>query len=353
MKKNENKQIQNQQEWKEIDTTVDKEQYDFSNLKMDLNDVLSLEQVTVSETLIQATLLRAKEAQRVEGLDEITATKEENIREQERHEGQEANTVEQRIYDKKYPKNKKYHRIQYGLLAASACILAIAGYSMIDSLGSKKDTATEISKNNTSVNAESASEETTAADMNEDAMMDSNEEAAVDNSMLTEGSDKSESVIIDEDNGDGSDNTATSSGEIEDVGELFTIEQKENTYQITEDQIAQIIIYDEKGMALQTISDTNTIQIMYKIFQENTYTDVTKLENGAYTGQYVRQYAIIANNDANWSAFTIWITKNEKDTDIFTVRSQLLTEDELLVTRKMKGLTEVNMRNLLSCEEQE
>jgi hypothetical protein len=269
------------------------ELYDIDNLKNDLDEILNLEGITVSESLIQATLTKAREA------------KEENII----------------PYEEKVAGKRRGIPFRYGMIAACACILIVAGFNLIKNIplemGSSKDDGR--------YEAESSTDsEAGTNDMKSDTTTETTEDSA-------------EDIMVD--NTD--DKAAMSKQSIFDV-----VNEDGDSYQVKVGEIEKVIIYDENGAVTYSDTDSTDIQNLYDALADIDSSDYEEVvQNEEHKGQYVKEYAIIADEGLAWSELHLWITSTNQETYIVTM--QLKTSDGETITHRITDVSADIIMNVI------
>lgn len=272
--------------------------YDIDNLKNDLDEILNIENITVSESLIQATLKRANE--------EAEQSKQpiQNI---------------QPIQNKQPTPNKKGIPFRYGMIAACACILLVAGISLI----AKTPGGMKESKSDMAPQEENTTDSSTAMDDMESAVTkDTNEgEASEESTSQDTGYNGSESIV----------NTEDSKA----VPSFFDIADEEgNLYSVETGEIEKIIVYDENGLIMHNVTEASDIENVYNTFAKvDSQDQIEEVQNEKQEGQFVRQYDIIAKEGSEWSELHVLISSVDEDTSI--VKRQLITSDEKIITHRI------------------
>lgn len=271
---------------KEINKVLLDGLYDIDNLKNDLDEILNIEDITVSETLIQATLKRANE---------------------------EVEQSKQPIKSKQLASRKKGSPFRYGMVAACACILLVAGISLIANSpmgmkNSKRDMAAQEETTTESSTAMDAAESTETKDTSNDG---TGEESKVVPSFFD--------IAADE-------------------GNLFSVEVGE---------IAKIIVYDENGLAIYNVTDTSDIESLYNTFAKvDSQAHIEEVQNEKQEGQYVRQYDIIPQEGSEWSVLHVWISSIDEETSIIT--RQLISSDGEVITHRIADVNSDIVLNIMN-----
>lgn len=293
---------------KEINKVLLDGVYDINNLKNDLDEILNIEDITVSETLIQATLKRANE--------EIEQSK------------QSLNS-KQLEQNKQLASRKKGIPFRYGMVAACACILLVAGISlMANPPGSMKESKSDMAaQEETTTDSSTAMESTETADTSDDG---ASEEST------SEGKEYN-----------GSDSTVDTE-ESKVVPSFFDIADEEgNPYTVAVVEIGEIIVYDENGLVLHNVTDTSDIKSLYNTFAKvDNQAHIEEVQNEKQEGQYVRQYDIIAQEGSEWSELHVWISSVDEETSIIT--RQLITSDGEVITHRIADVNADIVLNIMN-----
>ena len=293
---------------KEINKVLLDGLYDINNLKNDLDEILNIEDITVSETLIQATLKRANE--------EIEQSK------------QSLNS-KQLEQNKQLASRKKGIPFRYGMVAACACILLVAGISlMANPPGSMKESKSDMAaQEETTTDSSTAMESTETADTSDDG---ASEEST------SEGKEYN-----------GSDSTVDTE-ESKVVPSFFDIADEEgNPYTVAVVEIGEIIVYDENGLVLHNVTDTSDIKSLYNTFAKvDNQAHIEEVQNEKQEGQYVRQYDIIAQEGSEWSELHVWISSVDEETSIIT--RQLITSDGEVITHRIADVNADIVLNIMN-----
>lgn len=313
--------MKKQDENKEENNVVLNKLYDIDNLKKYLDEILNIEDITVSESLIQATLKRAEKEQSKQPI-----LSNESIPSNESIQNNGPVQSKEPMQSKQPTRSKRGVPYRYGMIAACACILLVAGIRLITNplIGMKN------SKNDMASQEESAAD--TSAGMED---MESAETTDASN----DGTVKSDEDSIVGDTENNSTDSAVSTEEGKVVPSFFDIADEEGTpYTVAVEEIEKIIVYDENGEAINNVTDTSDIENLYNAFAKIDSQDhVEVVQNEKQEGQYVRQYAIIAQEDSEWSELHIWITDVDKESYIVT--RQLVTSAGETITHR---ITDVN-----------
>lgn len=285
--------------------------YDVDNLKNDLDEILNIEDITVSESLIQATLKRVNEEteQSKQPIQDI-----------------------QSIQNKQPIRSKKGIPFRYGMVAACACILLVAGISLIaNPPGSMKE-----SKSDMATQEETTTESSTAMD-------DKESTGATDTS---EGEAGEESTSEDTEY-NGSDSTVNTE-ESKTVPLFFDIADEEgNLYSVEIGEIEKIIVYDENGLVMQNVTEASDIENVYNTFAKVDSKDqIEEVQNEKQEGQFVRQYDIIAQEGSEWSEIHVWISSVDEETSIVT--RQLITSDGEIITHRIADVDSDIVLNIMN-----
>lgn len=277
---------------KEINKVLLDELYDIDNLKNDLDEILNIEDITVSETLIQATLKRANE----EG--EQSKQPIQNI---------------QPIQNKQPTRSKKGIPFRYGMVAACACVLLVAGISLI--------------ANPPGIMKESKSD------------METQEESSTDSTTAMDDTDISETT-------DTSNDGAVEGSKV--VPSFFDIAHEDGTsYTVEVGEIAKIIVYDENGLAIHNVTDTSDIESLYNTFAKvDSQAHIEEVQNEKQEGQYVRQYDIISQDGSEWSVLHVWISSIDEETSIIT--RQLISSDGEVITHRIADVNSDIVLNIMN-----
>ncbi len=183
------------------------ELYDIDNLKNDLDEVLNLEGITVSESLIQATLQKVNKAN-------------------------EDNVIP---YRQKVTGKKRGFPFRYGMIAACACILLIAGINL-----ATNNSPLEMgnSKNNGKYQEETAGGSSTESkDMESNASTDMTEDSVS----------ETDTEIM--------------------IPTFFDIAKEDGeSYQIKMSDIEKIVVYDENDEVVQSEMDSSLILSIFEAF---------------------------------------------------------------------------------------
>lgn len=291
-KREENKQEDIKQE--DYKNLLD-ELYDIDNLKNDLDEILNLEGVTVSESLIQATLKKAREA------------KEENII----------------PYEEKVTGKRRGIPFRYGMIAACACILIVAGFNLIKNfpleIGSSKD--------NGKYEAESSTDSSTESnDMVSDTTTETTEDSKEDNMV----DNREDSAIMS-------------------VPSFFDVVKEDgDSYQVKVGEIEKIVIYDENGDITHSDTDSTYVQNIYDALADIDGEDYEEVQNEEHKGQYVKEYDIIAGEGLPWSELHLWITSTDQET--YVVIRELKTSDGETITHQITDVNPDVIRNVIDTE---
>lgn len=290
--------MKKQDDNKEENNVVLNKLYDIDNLKKDLDEILNIEDITVSESLIQATLKRAEKEQSKQSIPS-----------------------KEPMQSKQPARSKRGVPYRYGMIAACACILLVVGIRLITNpLVSKNDSA----QNMVSQEESAADTSTGKEDMESTATTDASNNGTVE----SDGD-----GIVGDTESNGTDSTVnTEEGKVE--PSFFDIADEEGTpYTVAVEEIEKIIVYDENGEAINNVTDTLDIESLYNTFAKIDSQDhVEVVQNEKQEGQYVRQYAIIAQEDSEWSELHIWITDVDKES--YVVTRQLVTSAGEIITHR-------------------
>ncbi|SHM27062.1 hypothetical protein SAMN02746066_01331 [Anaerosporobacter mobilis DSM 15930] len=315
--------MKKQEENKEENNVVLNKLYDINNLKKDLDEILNIEDITVSESLIQATLKRAE--------------KEQSKQPKSRNESIPSNDPVQSkepMQSNQPTRSKRGVPYRYGMIAACACILLVAGIRLITNpLVSKKD-----SEQNMVTQEESAADTSTGKEDMESA-------ATTDASNAGTSESDGESIVGDTENNSTDSTVSTEEGEV--VPSFFDIADEEGTpYTVAVQEIEKIIVYDENGEAINNVTDISDIESLYNAFAKvDGQYHVEVVQNEKQEGQHVRQYAIIAQEDSEWSELHIWITDVDKESYIVT--RQLVTSAGESITHRITDVSSNIIQNVI------
>ncbi|WP_455715358.1 hypothetical protein [Anaerosporobacter sp.] len=278
------KQEENKQE--DIRDLLD-ELYDIDNLKNDLDEVLNLERITVSESLIQATLAKASQP------------KEDNII----------------PYAQKVTGKRRSIPFRYGMIAACACILVVAGIQLVTKV------PLEMGSSKNDSNYEATAESSTESD---GMVYDETEDTSEDKTSL-DVSDASESTVI--------------------VPSVFNVEADSNYYSIKVGEIKEIAIYDENGVVIHSDTDSSYIESIYNAFANIDSDEFEEVQNQEHKGQYVREYAIIADEGLAWTELHLWIGSTDQET--YVVTRELKTSDGETITHQITDVSAEVIMNII------
>ncbi len=315
--------MKKQEENKEENNDVLNKLYDINNLKKDLDEILNIEDITVSESLIQATLKRAE--------------KEQSKQPKQSNESKQSNDPVQSnesMQSNQPTRSKRGFPYRYGMIAACACILLVAGIRLITNpLVSKKD-----SEQNMVTQEESAEDTSTGKeDMESTATTDASNDGAAESD--------GDSIVGDTENNSTDSTVSTEEGKV--VPSFFDIADEEGTpYTVAVQEIEKIIVYDENGEAINNVTDISDIESLYNAFAKVDGQDhVEVVQNEKQEGQHVRQYAIIAQEDSEWSELHIWITDVDKESYIVT--RQLVTSAGESITHRITDVSSDIIQNVI------
>lgn len=278
----ENKQVNNKDLLDEL--------YDIDNLKNDLDEVLNLEGITVSESLIQATLQKANKAN-------------------------EDNIIP---YGEKVTGKKRGIPFRYGMIAACACILLVAGFNLVTNspleMGSKKE-----NKNY---------QESTADSSTESAGMEYNGKTETTEDSVSENSSNDTAIM---------------------VPSIFHITKEDGDYyQVEIGEIEKIVIYDETGTVTHKETDLSYIESIYDALADIDSEDYEEVQNEEHEGQYVRKYDIIADEGLAWSELHLWISSTDQET--YVVTTELKTSDGETITHQINDVSSDIIMNVINTE---
>lgn len=309
--------MKKQEENKEENNVVLNKLYDINNLKKDLDEILNIEDITVSESLIQATLKRAE--------------KEQSKQPKSSNESIPSNDS---VQSNQPTRSKRGVPYRYGMIAACACILLVAGIRLI--------TNPLVSKNDSAQNM--VSQEESAADTST-GKEDMESAATTDASNAGTAESDGESIVGDTENNSTDSTVSTEEGEV--VPSFFDIADEEGTpYTVAVQEIEKIIVYDENGEAINNVTDISDIESLYNAFAKVDGQDhVEVVQNEKQEGQHVRQYAIIAQEDSEWSELHIWITDVDKESYIVT--RQLVTSAGESITHRITDVSSDIIQNVI------
>lgn len=309
----------------EIKKSLLNELYDIENLKNDLDEILNIEDITVSESLIQATLKRAKEEEQSKQL----ILSKQPIENKQPLENKQLTQKKELTRSKQSTRSKKGVPFHYGMVAACACILLVAGISLIANPPvSRKDSTSEMSTQDESYADSSTAMEDMESTETTETSKDDTDEGSV------SGETKNDST-----------NSVGNTEEAKEVPSFFDIAKEDNTsYIVLIGEIGEIIIYDENGLVISNITDTPDIESIYNAFSKvGNENHIEEVQNEKQEGQYVRQYDIIAQENSEWSELHIWISNVDEETSIIT--RQLITSDGEVITHR---ITDVNSEIVLN-----
>lgn len=315
--------MKKQEENKEENHVVLDKLYDIDNLKKDLDEILNIEDITVSESLIQATLKRAEKEQ-----SKQPESSNESIQRNDPVQSKES------MQSNQPTRSKRGVPYRYGMIAACACILLVAGIRLITNpLVSKKDSA----QNMVSQEESAADTSTGKEDM----------ESAATTDASNNGTAESDGDSIESDTENNSTDSSVSTEEGKVVPSFFDIADEEGTpYTVAVEEIEKIIVYDENGKVINNVTDTSDIESLYNTFAKVDNQDhVEVVQNEKQEGQYVRQYAIIAQEDFEWSELHIWITDVDKESYIVT--RQLVTSAGESITHRITDVSSDIIQNVI------
>lgn len=292
---------------KEINKVLLNDLYDINNLKNELDEILNIEDITVSETLIQATLKRVNE---------------------ETEQSKQPLQNLQPIQSKQPTWRKKGIPTRYGMIAACTCILLVAGISFIANPPvSRKDSKSDMaSQEESTSNSSVETGEMEATDSADTSMDDAGEGSALGDTKY--------------DGSDSTDNTKETAGEeVMAVPSFFDIADEEGKlFPVEVREIAKIIVYNENGLVIHNVTETSDVESFYNTFAKVDSQDhIEEVQNEKQEGQYVRQYDIIAQEGSEWSELHVWISSVDEETSILT--RQLITSDGEVITHR---ITDVN-----------
>lgn len=292
----------------EINKNLLNEKYDIDNLKNDLDKILNIEDIKVSESLIQATLKRVNEEEQNKQL----------------------------IQNKQTKQSKQPIRIigvvfRYGMVAACACVLLVAGISLIaNPPGSRKDSALDM----TTQEEASTDSSTGMEDMESTETTDTSND---------ETSEESVSEDADHDNTD----SGVNSEEDKVVPSFFSITDEEGTpYTVAVDEISEIYVSDENGLVIHNVTDISDIESLYNTFAKVDSKDHEEVIDERLKGQYVRQYDIIAQESSKWSELHVLISNIDEETSIVT--RQLVTSDGKVITHRITDINTDIIKNIIN-----
>ena len=215
------------------------------------------------------------------------------------------------------------------MVAACACILLVAGISLIANPPvSRKDSTSEMSTQDESYADSSTAMEDMESTETTETSKDDTDEGSV------SGETKNDST-----------NSVVNTEEGKKVPSFFNISEEDDTlYTVSVGEIGEIIIYDENGLVISNITDTPDIESFYNAFAKvGNENHIEEVQNEKQEGQYVRQYDIIAQENSEWSELHIWISNVDEETSIIT--RQLITSDGEVITHR---ITDVNSEIVLN-----
>ncbi|WP_310604110.1 hypothetical protein [Anaerosporobacter sp.] len=285
------------------------ELYDIGNLKNDLDEVFDIDGITVSESLIQATLRRVAE--------------------------------ETEKPSKQSEKQRKRNPFRYGLLvAACACILVVASVNLMDgsfSFGNMKDSTEKSSDMKTDTTTETT--KNPSYSMSEEAEETANDETSQD-SMKDDSTSSADGVS-------GSENGMNDTeSDLEQASSFFTIKDKAGKiYSIRVGEIQQINVYGGEEEFIDYTGDLALIEELYRLLSEiDDEGDRKAVEDESVQKEYVRQYILRAQEDSTWSELQLWIEAT--DGENYNMIKQLETADGELIIYQIDNISPEIVQNL-------